>query len=477
MPQAPFSDSTPPAARTGAVSRVLIVTLALNLAAAGVKLAAAGASGSLALMAGGIDSAFDGAANVFGLVAIRVAARPPDARHPYGYRKFETLVAVVIAVLLFVTCGQLAWSALQGIPRILAGEGEPRVGAWSLLAPAAAFGLNLAASIYERRRGRELGSELLVADAGHTRADAAVSMALFLGLLAVRAGYPLLDPLLALAIAGVVARTGLEIVRDTSEVLADAAVFDPDEITEVARAVPGVAGAHQPRSRGPADAVAIDLHVQVDPTLGIGRAHAIGHAVKSRLREHFPGTSDVVVHVEPEWAMIDGGDTAARVRRALDRFPVEAHDLHVQRNTADGRVEVSVHLELDPGLSLAAAHALADEIEAEVLRHAPAVDRIVTHLEPRAGAPEAVEGMPAARDYVDLIRRCAAGISGLSNVHDVAVVRCAAGVRLSAHVDAAATALLAEVHALAEDLETRVRAAAPELERVTIHVEPKGDGG
>jgi cation diffusion facilitator family transporter len=287
------------AARARGVQRVLLVTLGLNLGAAAVKLLAGLASGSLALAAGGLDSVFDGAANVFGLVAMRAAAQPPDAGHPYGHRKFETLVAAVIAMLLFITCGRLIWSAIEDIGPILAGAAGPTVDLATLLAPALAFGFNTVASRYEARWGRRLGSELLLADASHTRADAVVSLGLIVGLGAIWAGYPLVDPLLALVIAGVIARTGIAIMHATSAVLADAAVLDPAAVAQAAQSVPGVIGTHKVRSRGPADEVSIDLHVQVDPALSIAEAHAIGHAVQARLREHFGGVTEVLVHVEP----------------------------------------------------------------------------------------------------------------------------------------------------------------------------------
>jgi cation diffusion facilitator family transporter len=288
-----------PARRARGIQRVLIITLGLNLGAAAVKLLAGTVSGSLALTAGGVDSMYDGAANIFGLVAMRTAAQPPDADHPYGHRKFETLVAAVIAVLLFITCGRVILDAVASIREILSGAPGPTVAWTTLIAPALAFGFNALASTYEARWGHRLGSELLLADASHTRADAVVSLGLIVGLIAVWAGYPLADPLLALVIAGVIARTGIAIVHDTSKVLADAAVFDPETIAVSALAVPGVESTHKIRSRGPADAVSIDLHVQVDPSLDIQRAHAIGHAVGAQLRADFPGVTEVLVHVEP----------------------------------------------------------------------------------------------------------------------------------------------------------------------------------
>ncbi len=475
-----IADSALAAGRAAAVSRVLWITLGLNALAAAVKLGAAFTSGSLALEAGGIDSAFDGIANIAALVAMRAAARPADDDHPYGHRKFETLTAVIIAGLIFVTCGRLAYIAFGSLigylieastSQVVMNIRPIEVNSVALAAPVAALVINFFTARYERRQGVALGSELLKADASHTRADAFVSLSLLFGLLAVKAGAPIVDPLLGLGIAAFVARVGWGIARDTWAVLADAAVLDPRDLTRVAETVPGVEGTHKIRSRGAPGAVSVDLHVQVDPQLGIGRAHAIGHAVQDRLLEHFDDVTEVVVHVEPEWSLA-GDDIARAVRLVVADFAVEAHEIYVHVRP-DGRTEVGLHLELDPTLSLRAAHNVADKIEAAVLVGIADVDRVVTHLEPLHAAVQPAAPAEDVRDWPELVARAAGKIDGLSDAHDIEAVRVGAGIRLSAHVRADGRLPLAGAHALAEELELALRAETPELERVTIHVEPR----
>ena len=86
---------------------VLIITMLLNFLATGIKLAAGFATGALSVVADGLDSLFDGISNLVGLVGLNVASRPPDSNHPYGHRKFETIAALSIAFLLFLTSWQL----------------------------------------------------------------------------------------------------------------------------------------------------------------------------------------------------------------------------------------------------------------------------------------------------------------------------------------------------------------------------------
>ena len=281
--------------RGQAIERVLRITLGMNALAAAVKLAAGWSIGSLALLAGGLDAASDAAANVAGIVGIRAANRPPDPDHPYGHRKLETLVAGIIAGGLFVSAGRMAWSAVT----TLGNPPDIQVSTLALAAPLVALAINVVTATYEGRAAKRLGSELLEADAAHTWTDAAVSVSLLVGLLAVRSGYAIVDPVLALIIAAVVARVGWSIAVQASDILADSVAIDPSDLAAIVGGVAGVEGVHKIRSRGPLDHVSVDLHIQVDPDLGIRRAHAIGHAVSDALQASVQGIEDVVVHVEP----------------------------------------------------------------------------------------------------------------------------------------------------------------------------------
>ena len=151
---------------------VLIITMLLNFLATGVKLAAGLAIGSLSVVADGLDSLFDGVSNVVGLAGLYTASKPPDAQHPYGHRKYETIAAISISFLLFLTCWQIlqaAWNRL--------GKGQyPAINLWTIIAMLLSMLIQLGTSLYELRQGKRLTSEILVADALHTRASVLVSV-------------------------------------------------------------------------------------------------------------------------------------------------------------------------------------------------------------------------------------------------------------------------------------------------------------
>jgi cation diffusion facilitator family transporter len=276
------------------IRRVLWIVLGLNLAVAIAKLVVGWLTGSISMVADGFHSTTDSASNVVGLIGVSLAALPPDENHPYGHRKIETLSALAIGGLLAMTAWEVLRSCLQRLWRGGAPEVEPQ----SFGVMIATLCVNLAVSAWERRRGEALGSEVLRADAAHTRSDVYVSLGVIASLIAVKLGYPQVDVVAALVITVVIANVAFQILRQSAGMLVDPAVVPAERVREVALSVPGVEGVHKVRTRGHPQSGHADLHVQVRPDLRLDQAHVIGHLVTDRLREEF-GFRDVVTHVEP----------------------------------------------------------------------------------------------------------------------------------------------------------------------------------
>lgn len=278
-----------------AIKRVLLFVLVLNLAVAGAKGFYGFFIGSISMMADGFHSLFDGTSNVVGLIGISIAETPPDIEHPYGHRKFETLATIGIALLLFIASFQI----IEGSVRRIFEPTTPNVGPLSFGVMIATIAVNIFVTIYERRRGRELGSDILIADATHTATDILTSLGVIASLIAVRLGFPILDVVVALLIALVIAWAGLDIIRRSSETLCDAARLCPRMIEAVAKMVPGVHEIHSIRTRGSVNEIHVDLHLEVDPQMSIEEAHRVAHDAEEAIRG-IRGVVDVVIHIEPE---------------------------------------------------------------------------------------------------------------------------------------------------------------------------------
>ena len=281
--------------RDSEVRSVLVRILFLNLGVALAKIGFGQVSGSISILSDGFHSLTDGASNVVALVALRLAAKPPDANHPYGHRKFETLAAGGIALFLLVVVVEVAQAAFF---RFRSG-GAPSVSAASFAIMLATLAINIAVVRAERKAAQRLSSELLLADARHTQSDVLTSLAVIGALIGSAYGYPLLDPLAALVVVGFIGYAGFDIARDSARILSDEIVISEEDVRKVVQSVPQVLGCHRIRSRGSVDHVFLDLHVWLDGATPLKDAHSVSHKVKDQLMDRYPQITDAIIHIEP----------------------------------------------------------------------------------------------------------------------------------------------------------------------------------
>ena len=290
-----MSLDTPAQARERAVRRVLASLLVANLAVVAIKALIGFATGSLSVLGDAVHSSVDGINNILGLAVVRFAAQGPDDDHPYGHAKFETLGALAIVVFLSVTIFELVRDA---IGRLLHGGAPIEVRPLDLWLLALTLVTNVWVAWYERRRGRELGSDLLIADAAHTQADVFITIAVMAGLFLTRAGHAWADPALALIVAALVARIGWQVVLGALPTLVDQAALEASEIKKAAQGIGGVRDAYAIRSRSAGHQRFAELTIAVEGGTSVRAAHEITDSVEEALRTQL-GFHEVVVHVEP----------------------------------------------------------------------------------------------------------------------------------------------------------------------------------
>jgi cation diffusion facilitator family transporter len=285
------------AARRGLeIRRVLIVTLALNVLVAMVKIIYGTLTHTLSLRADGFHSLTDGANNVLGIIGIWWSSRPPDEKHPYGHERGEVIAASVVGASLLL----VSWEVASGALDRWGGQAPPPepdvAGAGILLLT---LFINLGVARYEARKARELGSTFLESDATHTASDVVVTLGVLLAFGGVWLGFIWLDGVAACAIALFILFTGARVLLRNVDYLMDAAQIEEHSIRAVACAVPGVAGAHKVRTRGVPGSVRVDLHIQIARHLDVVQAHEVTHWVIDAIKRETHGVCDVVVHTEP----------------------------------------------------------------------------------------------------------------------------------------------------------------------------------
>ncbi|MCB9708142.1 MAG: cation transporter [Myxococcales bacterium] len=281
--------------RDRSVIRVLVVVLLLNLGVAATKFLIGLHTGALALLADALHSVLDASSNVVGIVGITLAVRPPDSEHPYGHRRFETVAALFIGILIaagLLEIGQGAWDAFHSTT-------TPEVSWWQIGVVLGTVFINLVISQTESRQGKLLRSSILTADAAHTLSDALAALVVVLSMVGSKYHIAHADVLGALFVMLLIGRVAWSILWTNLGVLVDHAQLDPERVGKVAQSVPGVHLVHKIRTRGTAQHIHMDLHIHLDSMLPLHEAHRKTHQVQDAIRQAFPEVQDVVIHTEP----------------------------------------------------------------------------------------------------------------------------------------------------------------------------------
>jgi cation diffusion facilitator family transporter len=460
-----------------AIRRVLLTVLVANISVTIIKISLGLLTGALAVVADGFHSLVDSSSNLIGLAAIRLASRPPDERHPYGYARYETLGSLAIGGLLLAA----AWEIGRAVIGRLGGGAPPEFDLLQFALIALTLPVNLLIVYLETRAGKRLNSEILLADATHTRTDLFVTASVIASLVGVWLGWPWLDTLVAAGVVILILRAAFSILRDTSSWLSDASVLDPDRVEAAAQQVPGVWYVHQVRSRGAPTAVFVDLHIKVYPGMSTDQAHGLATEVEERIKEQFPQVTDVLVHIEPGRLDLQTVDKNALpylfyqqisydLRQIADGMGLGIHDLYISQDQ-EGGLDIEAHLEFGRDLSLEAAHTQAEDYEQRIRERWPQARRITTHLEP---LPEEVMELSASVDgrIVSQVYENLDRLYPRTEVLDVHTHWLDGYFSVAIRIRLPDESALVEAHELTEQIERDLIRNISPVHRVTVHVEP-----
>ncbi len=275
------------------VRKVLLLEGAANLTVLLMKAAVGLATGSVAILGDAVHSLTDLTNNALALLAQRLSARPPDADHPYGHRKFEPLAVFGLAVLLAVFALQLV---IHAVGR--GGSAEIVDSRWGLVLMAVVLATNVAISTWESRQAELLDSDLLRADARHTFSDVAVTLAVIAGWQLGARGWAWADSALATVVAVFVFYLAYDLFRRAVPQLVDEAAADPLELADAVGDITAVHEVRRVRTRRGGSGIAADIVISVAPELSTAEAHAVADEVEALLGARL-GIADVTVHVEP----------------------------------------------------------------------------------------------------------------------------------------------------------------------------------
>ena len=441
-----------------------------------LKLAAGLLSGSLGVLSDAVHSGLDLAGAALTFFSVHVSDKPADEDHTYGHGKIENLSAFCEAILMALSC---AWIIGEALQKIIHNSTELHHSVWPVLVLVTSIAVDFWRSRQLRAVALRTGSPALATDAFHFASDIWATFAVLGGLgvswAGAEYGVPWLkyaDPLAAVVVSIMILRLTWLLGRETIAVLIDEVPAETRRrlVREVAQ-VEGVMAIEQARVRRAGAGYFADL------TLALPRSYTFEHtdelvrAATDAAHRALP-QADVVIHTVPREARAES--IFDRVRAVAARNNVSVHDLSVQ--SRHGRLRVEQHIELDENLPLREAHEFVSAMEAEILRAAPEIDSVLTHIESEPATIEQPEEVVEENRKIDhALRSAALMFPEIVDVHEIKVGRTGDHISVSCHCTLPDDLPMHEVHRVITELEDRFKLECPEVQRVTIHPEPVTD--
>ncbi len=352
-------------------TNVTLVGMVLDILLGGGKIVGGIVTNSFALITDGIHSLSDAGTDIFVLIVARVAHAEPDAEHQYGHGRFETLGTIAMGIVFFITAAILLYDSIN---RLRLGETLPTPAAAGIAIALLSVASKEWIYHYTMRVAKKLNSNLLKANAWHSRTDAISSVAVFIGIVGARQGYPWMDTVAGMFVALIIAKIGWELCADSLTELVDTAVSPQrrKQFESCILGIDGISGITDLRSRSTGGKIILELRLLVDSYISVSEGHQLGELVNKSLISQFADISEVLIHIDPIHHEILEDDSELPQRTQviatlktcwqtlLAEHTIASIDLHYLGNA----IEVDLVLDVEE-LSPATAKELEAAIEAE----------------------------------------------------------------------------------------------------------------
>jgi cation diffusion facilitator family transporter len=427
-------------------TKVALISIIASLSLALFKFIIAAVTGSLGILSEALHSGLDIMAAIMTLYAIRMAIKPPDLEHPYGYAKFESLTSLAETILLFVIAG---WIFYEGIQRIFVIHSIPEITIFSFAIMIGSIVVDYSRSKALYKISRKYGSQALESDALHFKTDMLTSGIVLIGLVIVYLfDIPNADSYAAIIVAGVIVYTSLGLGRRTLDVLLDKAPKGiQGQILESITGFEGIKNVHTVRVRNVGSETFVDLHIAVPRIFTHDKAHRIATNVENKIRDEILPNSDVVVHVDAIEDVLTE-TIKDKIRLIATNYPAikNIHSIYlstpidqnmnsikkqeITNNIASKTEEnlgMFLHLyldvQIDSMLDLKTAHDIIDDFERKIKEDISNIKNITTHIETEVDIESSIgKEEKTDQSFSDKIKDIALSVNGVSDCKDVALV-------------------------------------------------------
>jgi len=423
-------------------------------------------TGSIGILSEAAHSLIDLGATLITFFAVRISDKPPDRDHPYGHGKIESVAALSETGLLIATSVGIVWEAVR---RLIEGSMAVEFSWWAVLVMVLSITIDLIRSRALRAAAKTTKSPALEADALHFASDILSSAIVLIGLGCVALGYDRADSIAAIGVAGFICVAALRLGRRTIDALIDTAPAGiAERVQSIARRTPGVVETGRVRSRIAGATLHVDLEAGVSRRLSLDRMDEVRQDVAKRICAALPGT-EIAVSTFP--VALDDETIRERILMIAAYHGHPIHHVTVQHVGA--LLSISLDIEIDGQQTLAQAHETATRLEVAIATAFGGEVEVETHIEPLM--PDAVAGTAASDELTKAVAASIDAIArelpGVIDTHDVRVRQDLAGLFISFHCALAPEHRIEFVHETVSRIEARLRQQWNAY-RIVAHAEP-----
>jgi len=280
--------------------KVSLISIAVNLFLTVFKLVAGIIASSGAMISDAVHSASDIFSTFIVIIGVKISSKEPDAEHPYGHERMESVAAIILATILAITALGIGES---GVAKILEGnyEGIKTPGLLALIAAVISMLVKEVMYWYTKINAKKINSTALMADAWHHRSDALSSVGAFAGILGARLGLSVLDPVASVVICIFIAKTAVSIFKDAIDKMVDKSCDKQTEerISALTLRQEGVISIYNLKTRMFGNRIYVDLEIVADKNKSLEEAHSIADKVHDEIEREFAEVKHIMVHVNP----------------------------------------------------------------------------------------------------------------------------------------------------------------------------------
>lgn len=455
-------------------SKITTISIIASGGLAALKFVVGVLTGSLGLIAEGVHSLLDLLSTLVTFVAVRVAAKPPDANHPYGHERAESLGALAGMTLLGATAIIIGYHA---IVKIIWEPGAPKVTIWSFSIIIISIVVDFMRVQTLKRAAKHYQSQALASDAEHFSNDMLGSASVLLGLLFIYMAkfLPLpvwlverADAFAALGVVAIAFKSVWHIGAEAIKSLMDDVPEDlMPRLQDAVEKIPGVVpGAVTIKTRFVGSRAYVEATVGTLRSLTFEKAHELTETIEQAIREELDGGAEIIVHAEPIHTTDE--PYSITVRSVAARLDLRIHNLNLYLVANEMRIELD--LEVPDNLTLQEAHTKSELLETALQEEFALPVKVAVHIEPRNETPRSsIRHIPS----LEKVRLALADLTEYQHVDIDEVLLTDEGLVVTLIMTLPGDTSLASTHTIMYELERALKLKVPDIIRVHIDPEPE----